>query len=514
MADDLSLDEQIERACAGFEIDWDHPRRVAEHCDRLFDGLRHLHGLTKTFRPILHATGLLHDITLARGKEDHHETGAEAVLGLDVPALSASEKRIIAAAIRFHPRKVRVESFIDALAGSEDRSELQIAGRITALLRIADGLDHCRSQTTEIAGFADDGDSVRVLTMGGDAAVEDTEFTNEKTDFWNTLALQPIRIEASPNGDVVGVRLVEPGIPVAEAVRRIFQQQIEQLISLQYGLPYDEDVEFVHEMRVATRRLRSALGILGKSLGEKRKHIRTELSWLADALGTVRDCDVILLFLGKYRKQADPEHVPFIEALIDAERGARGFNQRELVKTFASDRCVLFLNDFRRLAVTPVGSEDGIPKTGRRASRPVWKQARRDIARRFERVEKYSRNLARLSVGDQHRLRIDCKKLRYTAEFFNDIYKKGLRTVTGPASKMQDLLGEVHDVVVWSERIRKHIDRNEDLKPDAPAAQALFSHLEKRSEEDLKKAQKVWRRFTRPKRRKRIRKTINSPRKK
>jgi len=514
MADGLSLDEQIERACAGFEIDWDHPRRVAEHCDRLFDGLRHLHGLTKTSQPVLHAAGLLHDITLARGKEDHHETGAEAVPGLDLPALSESEKRIIAAAIRFHPRKVRVAEFIDALAGSEDRAELQIAGRITALLRIADGLDHCRSQTTEIAGFADDGEHVRVLTRGGEAAVEDTEFTNGKIDFWNTLALRPIRIEDSPNGEVVGFPLVEPGIPVAEAVRRIFQQQIEQLISLEYGLPYDEDVEFVHEMRVATRRLRSAVGILGKSLGERRDSIRTELSWLAGALGKVRDCDVILLFLGKYRKQADPEHVPFIEALVGAEREVRRVSQRELVKTFASDRCVLFLNDFRRLAVSPVGSEDGIPNTGKRAARPVWKQARRDIARRFDTVEKYSRNLARLPVEDQHRLRIDCKKLRYTAEFFSDIYKKGLRTVTRPASKMQDLLGEVHDVVVWSDRIRKNIEGSEDLSAADPAAQALFSHLEKRSEEDLKKAQKVWRKFTRPKRRKRIRKAIASPRKK
>jgi len=308
--------------------------------------------------------------------------------------------------------------------------------------------------------------------------------------------------------------LVEPNIPLAEAVRRIFQQQIEQLISLEYGLEYDEDVEFVHEMRVATRRLRSALGILGKSLGATGKHLKGEISWLADTLGKVRDSDVFLIFLGKYVRNSDEAHVPFVRSLMEAEREVRKANYGELVKAFRSDRCVLFQNDFRQLAVSPVGSEGGIQRAGKRAGRPVWKQARRDIARWFEQVEGYGRKLDRLSTEEQHQLRIDCKKLRYTAEFFKDIYPKELRIVTNPASTMQDLLGEVHDVVVWSGRIRGHIAQREELSVDDPAAAVLFAHLEQRKEDDLGKAQKVWRRFTKSKRRARVRKAIASPRKK
>jgi CHAD domain-containing protein len=129
-------------------------------------------------------------------------------------------------------------------------------------------------------------------------------------------------------------------------------------------------------------------------------------------------------------------------------------------------------------------------------------------------VASYGRRLDCLTPEQLHELRIACKRFRYTAEFFGPIYRGGLTVVTRPMVRMQDLLGEVHDMDVWSDRIGQWWARKR--RPagtaDRRSLRALLQHLDERKAACLTEAQQAWQDFTRSGTRKDVSKQIASPR--
>lgn len=514
MPGDRSIEEQVVDACAGFDVDWAHARQVVRLSDRLFRETRHLHGLTKTARPILQAAALLHDLTLSQGKEQHHLTGAHLVLRLPIPAITPMDKRIIAEVIKLHPQKIGVDSLFDSLAKSRRRYELEVAARIAAIFRIADGLDHSRTQTTGIAAVRDDGRSIEILTTGGTTVLQDTDFAATKTDFWNALSLRPVRLRQVEAAASVPPALPGPEDTVVEAVRRILQQQLEQLMSLEYGLPYDGDPEYVHEMRVAIRRLRTALAILRGALGDDGEHLRTEFTWFARALGKVRDSDVFLVFLRGCLEGSDPLHQSGLRNLIASERRRRRAAYRELLETLRSDRYAAFRNRLYPMVQSPVSSPEGLQPTDRNTSRPLWKEARSALKRRQRRLLKFGKRLEAFSGEELHRLRIAGKKFRYSAEFFAGVFPSGLQKPIRVIAAMQDLLGEAHDADVWTERLRQTGRRKSRRKrsgTDGDELRPLIRKLQSRKRDRLAEADRVWRKFSKNKNQRKLVQELASP---
>ena len=486
------LHEQVVQACAPYAVDWAHARRVAALADELFRRTRHVHGLTRTSRPLLAAAALLHDVTRSRAKADHHLHGAETITRLPLPALGAEERAIVCEAVRLHNRGVDVWAFVRELAVQNRLVSRHVAGRIGAILRIADALDHARLQKTDLAAVLDTGAEI-VLFLTGDTAGQDSVYAVEKADLWNALLQRPVHV-------VVGVpdpAMTRPAgrgdEPRLEAVRRIFRRQLEQLFSREYGLDCQRDLEYVHEMRVATRRLRSALRLLGKSAVDLQTRWKPEISWLADALGEVRDCDVFLDFLTQYGEQAAVGHQVFLQTLIARQRRNREDRRRELLSAVQTQRYRQIHDDLYHQVTRPVGAVDGLQLDRPRAAQPVRSLAPGELDRRLEGVLSYGRDLRKLSANRRHRLRIAAKKLRYTAELFTDVLPNGLRRLIAAMTEMQDLLGDAHDTEVWSDRIREE-------SPAAPARDALLEHLAGRKAAALAAATKRWRAFTSPRR--------------
>ena len=512
--EDKSLEDDVLRACRRLSVDWNHARHTARLCDRLFREARHLHGLTRTARPLVKVAGLLHDIAASSAKADHHVRAAAIIPSLRMRALGAAAKRIVAESVRLHWRSVGLRSAPARRTAGSDQVEAQIATRIAAILRVADGLDHCRTQGTEILAVSDDGRELQILTSGGPTGVEDAARAAEKADLWNAALIRPIRVSTAPSGEALQSPLLRPEDTLAEAVRRFFQRQIEQLTSREYGLAYDRDAEYVHEARVATRRLRSALRILGKSLGRQSKQWRSELSWLADALGEVRDCDVLLLFLQGWARRADRNHLPFVRSLIRSQRRARRARYRRLLDAFHSERYRAFRTEFYRAARSPVGTPEGLQTAGKRADRPIWGEAPKVLKRAYRQLAKYRRRLELLTPEQQHQLRIDCKRLRYAAEFFAEIYPDNLAIVTDAMVKMQDSLGEAHDADVWRQHVRQLAERSRRGSSGRQASRALNSllrRLEARKADCLRKAQTAWGALGRVRTRRQIRSAVGSP---
>jgi len=482
--DHSALENSVVRACRGRAVDWGQAVRVARLGEELYRHGRHLHGLTKTVRPLLRAAALLHG------------AGAEApALAGRVAGLSRAGRQVVASALSIGAARRPASRVAGALARAAPAE--QLAGRIAAVVRAAAAL--ARAGAHRLAGAEDDG---RRLTLHAEgASPRRLRAAARGASLWNALLARPIGfVRAGRNARATPAAL-RPGERLIDAVRRILQFEAERLFSRTYGLGDPRDPEYVHEMRVAVRRLRTALRIARKALPGERKRWREDLARLARALGAVRDADVLLLFLRQRLDHAPAADRPALRRLVAAERAARRRAARDLAAAFASRRCRRFRDEFRA-RLTRRGA---LPATAPAARRPVWKHARKALRRRFDRLASYGRRLERLDADRRHRLRIDCKRLRYAAEFFAELYPPSLGELIGAMVQMQDLLGEAHDAEVWSERIARRL-------PRGAAGRALRADLAERQTQCLRQAAAAWRRFTRPAARRKTRARLSGPR--
>lgn len=302
---------------------------------------------------------------------------------------------------------------------------------------------------------------------------------------------------------------------MAEAAVIVLRGQMDKFMAHRANLPCEKDVEAVHQMRVATRRMRAAMRLFRDTLGHAARDVKENLSRIADALGPCRDSDVLIEFLHRHAKASGPSAQPFLAGLLAAEKRRRKQRYRNALGIMRTRTCTRFVTQFHRALRAPYGSANALKIDGEAATRPTRSEAPRVLRGPLKRVLAYPRSLDRLPGEELHLLRIDCKRLRYAAEFFADVYPDGLREVVSTMKKMQDLLGSVHDCDVYTERIRRYMRRRGAHSParnETAGARAVLRHLEEWREENLAAASRAWRKFTRDKTQSRIKTRIRGPR--
>lgn len=501
------VDVRQQMACLykRFDMDRAHARQVADLCDRIFTELPHLHGLPKSCRPMVEAAALLHDIGEAGGKKGHDLRSANQVKKLRLPWLPASWKPLIAQAIALHSTRSDVKGFLRRLQ-SNPSPELGIAGRVAAILRLGDGLDRCRGQNTDIASIYDDGRQVTLYVEPSPNSEENAAFALGKADLWNRLALRPIRAVEVAGKSLPNPAWVRPNQSIAEAVRRILQRQFEQWTSRQYGVGYRHDPEFVHEMRVATRRTHSAIGAPGTHIPGLTKLDR-DLRKQVKPLGDVRDSDVLLAYLEGYARGAPKAHHKVLGGIISRRKWQRQKQYDGLLATMVSREYRDAMARLRRFVQPP--PEEGASARSRPVKHRAWREARKALRAQLAEAWKHGRRLKQLSPLQQHAVRIECKKLRYLAEFFRDFFGRGINDMIEAASELQDLLGNVHDLYVYNDWLDEQT-RNMAGRGRA-AIGRLKRHIRRQQRECLDKAGKIWKTFRGRRSRKRLARLIDSP---
>lgn len=122
-----------------------------------------------------------------------------------------------------------------------------------------------------------------------------------------------------------------------EWTKEVLRVRFEEVLALRDNALNSQDIEGVHELRVASRRLRSALRDFSPLMKSKLlKECRKELKQIADKLGQARDDDVVIAALEKLRNRAKSENVRNdIEKKIEKLRTQRTKMQNQLVKILA-----------------------------------------------------------------------------------------------------------------------------------------------------------------------------------
>lgn len=267
---------------------------------------------------------------------------------------------------------------------------------------------------------------------------------------------------------------MKAGESMAEAGRGFLHHQLLKLRKAEPVAREGIDPEGVHDMRVATRRLRATLKLLGETVydPETTDRYRKGLRRLANSLGATRDTDVFLEHLKEY-----------IAALPEADQAGLDPLRRELVhrhhksrntmlKALDSVKTEKLLRKLEQFVLSPgrgVVAEDKddnevAPSLVRHfATSATW--------RRYEEVLAYETVVGpQTPIAVLHRLRIACKRLRYTLEFFEDaLPATSFKSLHDQLVRVQDELGILHDHQVAS-------DLSESLLRDNPDDQPLQTY--------------------------------------
>lgn len=229
-----------------------------------------------------------------------------------------------------------------------------------------------------------------------------------------------------------------------QAVRKILAHQWQRFTEQLPGIRRDIDTEFVHQARVATRRIRSALRLFQAAVpAGAGAQLAAELQWLGALLGSVRDLDVFLLNLPAFRARCDrfPKKWQVrIEALV---AGRRREALADLLAGLASPRYERCARLLERLLSAPLPLRPRPP-----AGKPVGEAVAAIIRERFAAVMKRGREaLAEPRPKRFHTLRIRMKRLRYACEFMAGAYEGSLDPFIDRTVEIQDCLGEMQDAV-------------------------------------------------------------------
>lgn len=138
---------------------------------------------------------------------------------------------------------------------------------------------------------------------------------------------------------------IAPGATFAEAARTAIRQQVDELLHNLPGTRAGDDIEALHDMRVASRRLRAVLSVFETVFPPKKfQPLEKQVSRVTDALGAVRDSDVQIEFLQKQQETMSPSRQVGLAAFIAHLQKERDGERVHLVK--ALDQ--LEKSDFRK----------------------------------------------------------------------------------------------------------------------------------------------------------------------
>jgi CHAD domain-containing protein len=239
----------------------------------------------------------------------------------------------------------------------------------------------------------------------------------------------------------------------AVAMAAILAALLDAVEANVHGTVRDIDTEFLHDLRVAVRRTRSALKLAGRALpGGLAARYRPEFKWLGDLTTPTRDLDVYLLGFDQMASglvaATGEELTPFLQYLERARKAAH----RDLARGLRSAR-------FARLT-TQWRAELASVQAGR--TRPaVAELAGKQIAVAQRRALRAGQRITAASPAtDLHELRKRCKELRYLLEMFGSLYDPAQRwQAVRELKALQDCLGAFQDAEVQRAEIHAFADR-------------------------------------------------------
>jgi CHAD domain-containing protein len=242
---------------------------------------------------------------------------------------------------------------------------------------------------------------------------------------------------------------LKPNTPLTEAARHVLfvRLQVVKDYLPRAALEADEDVEYVHQLRVGTRRADAAFRIFAGCMPKKTyRQARRRLRKLRRAAGAARDWDVFLAELSRREREADAKHRGGLEFLMGYALGRRAAAGTELETVYAEEGPSFEMFLIRTIEAVRPPEEPSALAVLVDLARPML----------FERL-KALEQAALGDLGDYvalHQVRIAGKHLRYAMEVFADCFDATFRESLYPrVEHLQEILGRANDSHVAAGRL-------------------------------------------------------------
>jgi CHAD domain-containing protein len=278
-----------------------------------------------------------------------------------------------------------------------------------------------------------------------------------------------------------------PGGTVADAARKAIAFGVESM-TVNQAAAESGDAEPLHQLRVASRRLRASIELFsGVIYAAQLKIYRRDIPWIAGQAGAVRECDVTTALLKDRAAKIDPELAESIAPLLAALDARRKSEHAVLYEMLDSKRFRNLTSKMSRPAIKKVG---GARTLGAAAAQLV-----RVIARSAMRFGAKLGNHAPAAAF--HKLRVRIKRLRYALEMLKPLGGKRHKRTLARLEELQESLGTYHDVTVASAWLHRYAETSAAPPKTVLAAGALIQSLASREAKLRRRCVKTWRRFER-----------------
>ena len=303
---------------------------------------------------------------------------------------------------------------------------------------------------------------------------------------------------SAPEAVPAGSGLCRFGMQRLPPLLAAFEKEIE-------GVKAAEDIEFIHRMRVASRRLRAALPLFRTCFPQKQyARWMKEIAGITRALGEARDADVQIAFLVKYRKKsaaawqarnrtpgggANPLEPAIAFLHQDLQKRRKQLQLRVLSALDALEKSGI-VNEMRTTFSSGIAAGRRTPAQALAYGIPTIAALR--IESRLIAMRSFEPWITHAdAVAEHHAMRIASKKLRYTMEVYGPIYRLGLKKPHARVKKVQEILGDLHDCDVWIDQIIRLLLRERgrmrsqsgEKRPDTATLASLRLFLQERERE-------------------------------
>jgi len=279
---------------------------------------------------------------------------------------------------------------------------------------------------------------------------------------------------------------------MAEAARKTLAFYLQRMLRHEAGTRLGEDIEELHDMRVATRRMRAALKVFRDYLDrDQMAPFAKGLKATARALGCVRDLDVFWEKTERYLSTLPPEQQNDLDLLKAVWQVERDQARKKMLAYLDGDRYARFKEKFSEfLQRDGAGALPVVSKRGDLLPHRLKHIVPVVVYQRLAVVRAYDEWILgpQVPLKRFHQLRIKTKGLRYTLEFFQEVLGSETKTLIAKIKALQDHLGDLQDAVVASSLLRDFLTwgtwghaerkgRTESLPAEPIVAPGVASYL-------------------------------------
>jgi triphosphatase len=235
------------------------------------------------------------------------------------------------------------------------------------------------------------------------------------------------------------------GLTLEQGFTQIARNCLAHMRANEAGVQASEQPEYVHQMRVGLRRLRSALSLF-KPWITLPPELAVELAWFGQALAAARDAEVLAGTSLPALRQACPDE----EGLSGLQKAASGLAQRRrraAIVALSSERYLSLMEKLENWLKAKRWQQDSPCPEGLGGA--LEDAAKRMLKRREKKLRAQLQVLQeQASAENRHSLRIAVKKLRYASEFFSSIAEAKVAARLAQLRTLQELLGQLNDAEV------------------------------------------------------------------